>query len=80
MPGKRKLSAYMDTLSLDDAPVERGKKKLKPKMCSVHCQTEENIYTESDIKKMIDNYINHYKIDDIDKLMNLKSTHWVESF
>ena len=49
-------------------------------MCSVHCQTEENIYTESDIKKMIDNYINHYKIDDIDKLMSLKSTHWVESF
>ena len=76
MATKRKLSEYMDTLSLDDCPKTNSKKQKT--MCSVHCQTEETIYTESDIKEMINNYIKHMDNDKYSKI--IETTRWVESF
>jgi len=74
---KRKLSEYMDSLSLDEAQI-LDSKKSKKKTCSVHCQTEEKIYSESDIKEMITNYVNHMNSNQYSK--NIEPSTWVKSF
>ena len=62
---KRKLSEYMDSLTLVEAPLS---KKSKKQFCSVHCQTEEKIYTEKDIKEMIANYVNYVNNNQYSKI------------
>lgn len=74
---KRKLSEYMETLSLDEAPIFDSKKPKK-KTCSVHCQTDEKMYSESDIKEMITNYVNHMNSNQYAK--NIEPPTWVKSF
>ena len=74
---KRKLSEYMETLSLDEAPI-LDSKKSKKKTCSVHCQTDEKMYSESDIKEMITNYVNHMNSNQYAK--NIEPSMWVKSF
>lgn len=71
---KRKLSDYMNSLSLDEC----NSKKLKKKTNSVYCQTDEKIYTESDIKEMIDNYVNYINTNTYTK--KIEPNKWVESF
>ena len=77
MAAKRKLSEYMDSLSLVEDQIPDSKKSKK-KTCSVHCQTEEKMYTESDIKEMIDNYVNYMNSNQYSK--NIEPSTWVESF
>lgn len=77
MAPKRKLSEYMNSLSLDETPTTDSRKHKK-KMCSVHCQTEEKIYTESDIKEMITNYVTHMNNNQYPK--NIEPNIWVKSF
>ena len=74
---KRKLSEYMETLSLDEAAL-LDSKKTKKKMRSVHCQTDEKMYSESDIKEMISNYVNHMNSNQYAK--NIEPSTWVKSF
>lgn len=76
MAPKRKLSEYMDSLTLDEPSVDNSK-KIKKQMCSVYCQTEEKIYTESDIKEMIANYISYVNNNQYSKIEPSK---WVKSF
>ena len=71
---KRKLSYYMNYLSLDDC----DSKKLKKKTNSVHCQTEEKMYTESEIKEMFDNYVSYINNNAYTK--NMEPNKWVKSF
>ena len=77
MASKRKLSEYMDSLTLLDEPSVGNSKKIKKQMCSVYCQTEEKIYTESDIKEMIANYISYVNNNQYSKIEPSK---WVKSF
>lgn len=76
---KRKLSEYMETLSLDEDEASiLDSKKPKKKTCSVHCQTDEKMYSESDIKEMITNYVNH--INSNQYVKNIEPSMWVKSF
>lgn len=81
MAPKRKLCEYMESLTLvettEDTTTIVTVKKSKKQMRSVHCQTEEKIYTESDIKLMLNNYINYNK--NIDSNI-IKTNMWVKSF
>lgn len=74
---KRKLSEYMESLSLDEEQ-DLHSKKTKKKTCSVHCQTDEKMYSESDIKEMITNYVNHIYSNQYSKI--IEPSKWVKSF
>lgn len=74
---KRKLSEYMENLSLDEVPI-LDSKKTKKKTCSVQCQTDEKMYSESDIKEMITNYVNYMNSNQYSKI--IEPSTWVKSF
>lgn len=77
---KRKLSEYMESLSLDEEQELHSKtrSRTKKKTCSVHCQTDEKMYSESDIKEMISNYVNHIYSNQYSKI--IEPSKWVKSF